>query len=167
MRILVLFLSLLTAASAQVAKPLITSELGGRELTFLRRADEQGLTMIYLAELGKSKGSTDAVRALADVLGTTESKEHDQLITLGVTKGLTFPVGTPGAVARFKTLLDPLEKAAFDKAWLGEVSSLAKASIQNFSSGAGCADAEIKKFATAGLTLAQQKLEVVEKVAKR
>lgn len=155
-------------ASAPVPpKPLISSELGGRELTYLHKANEHTLVLMYLADLGKKKGSTEPVRALGELLNATESKELDQLIALGVTKGITFPSGQPGLVKRLSAQLDPLEKEIFDRAWLGELTAIIRASIQNLTSGATLSDAEIKKHAENALALANQKLGVVEKVAKQ
>ena len=64
-------------------------------------------------------------------------------------------------------LLSRLEKAAFDKAWIGEISGVLRASVQNFTTGVASSDEEFKKLAESGLALANQKLEVVKKVAGR
>jgi len=165
-----IFLGLTLAASAQQAapaKPLITSDLGGRELSFLQKANDHGLVLLYLANLAKTKGGTEPVKALADLLATTQAKEHEQLIALGSSKGLTLEQGEPGYVPRLKTLLDPLEKGAFDRAWFGEVSAVLRATVQNFTSGSGVSDPAIKKYATDGLSLANEKLEVVAKIGGR
>jgi len=59
---LLLFLALAVHAPADSTEPLnfkkrvITSDLGGRELAFLTKANEHGVVMNYLAELAKSKG---------------------------------------------------------------------------------------------------------------
>lgn len=165
MRILALLFALVTAAFAQSAKPLITSDLGGRELSFLHNANAQSIVMQRLAQLGKTKGTSERVRVLADLLGTTQEKEHDQLIALAVTKGVTFT--DPGLPKKTQDALAATDDKTFDRVWLEEVENLAKISIQNFSNGAGCADKDVKKFAEAGLPLAEQKLEVVKKVAAR
>jgi predicted outer membrane protein len=148
-------------------KPLITSDLGGRELTFLQKANEQTLVTIFLADLGKNKGESDAIRALGDLLVTTGQKELDQLNGLALTKGLTFPPGQPGMVKRLQNKLASTDKKSFDKTWIGELAAIIQASLQNMSTGAALADPEIQKFAKEGLALAQQKLEVVEKVTKK
>lgn len=169
-RFTAIFLGLALAASAQQpapAKSLITSDLGGRELTFLQKANEHGLVLMYLANLAKTKGGTEPIKALGDLLATTQAKEHEQLIALAASKGLTLDQGEPGAVPRLKTLLDPLEKGAFDRAWFGEISAILRATVQNFSSGAGVSDPAIKKHAADGLALANQKLEVVAKIGGR
>jgi len=168
-RFAAIFLCLASAAFAQQPspKPLITSDLGGRELTFLQKANEHGLVLTYLANLGKTKGGTEPIKALADLLGTTQAKEHEQLLALASSKGLDLVQGEPGSVPRLKTLLDSSEKGAFDKAWFGEISAILRASVQNFSSGAGVSDPAIKKYATDGLALANQKLDVVAKVGGR
>lgn len=165
MRIFAVLLALVITAFAQTAKPIITSELGGRELSFLQKANEHSLVMQRLAELGKKNGATDPVRALADLLATTQGKEHDQLTALAITKGVT--LSDPGLPKKLQDALAATDAKTFDRVWLEEVSNLAKISIQNFSNGAGCADKDIKKFAEEGLALAQQKFDVVKKVAGR
>lgn len=151
--------------STTTPRPIISSDLGGRELTILQKANEHSSLMQRLAEIGKAHASTEPVRALADLLGTTETKEQAQLIALTKAKGVTL---TEAVIP--KKLQDRLASApkdTFDRAWLEEVSGLIKTSIQNYSTGSTSADQDIKKFATDGLALAQQKLDVVKKVAAR
>lgn len=165
MRFLAALLALTFAASAQSPR-IISSDLGGKELSFLSKANEHGLEVIYLSELAKTKGGSEAVRALADLLATTQTKEQEQLIALARAKRIALASDQPGAVKRLHALLNPLENGAFDKAWLGEVSAILRAAVQNFTTGAGSSDKEIKAFADSGLALANQKLGVVQKVAK-
>lgn len=163
-----LFTAACSAAPSQAApKPLITSELGGRELTFLHKANEHTLVLIFLADLGKSKASSDRIRALGDLLLTTETKGLDQLNALALTKGLSFPPGQPGMVKRLQNRLASTDKNSFDSAWVSEVTGIIKAAIQNLSTGTELADAEIKSFANGALALARQELEVVEKVSAK
>ena len=155
-----MFIAVLAAAQS-APKRILSSDLGGRELTFLNRANEQDLLLMQLAELGKTKGHSEAVRVLADVIGTTQEKEHAQLLALARSKGVSLSNWAPGSLDRLRSLLDPLKAEAFDKAWLREVADLLKTSVQNLSAGSGSSDAEIKKSAQAGLSLAEQKLDVV------
>ena len=166
--VLILILAATLHAPAQPAKKtILSSDLGGRELTFLNKSNEHDLVLIHLAELGKTKGTAEATRALADLLGTTQEKEHAQLTALARTKGVSLSSAQPGTIKRIHSLLDPLGKAAFDKAWMAEVTDVLKASVQNLTNGSTATDADIKKFATAGLSLAEDKLGVVSKVAAR
>jgi predicted outer membrane protein len=165
---IILVLALVLDASAQQPpKRILSSELGGRDLTFLNRANEQDLVLMALAEVGKSKGSSEAVRVLADLIGTTQEKEHEQLLALARSKGVSVSASAPGSLKRLHTLLDPLKKEAFDKAWLGEIADLLKTSVQNFAAGSASGDPDIKKLASSGLSLAEDKLGAVSKVAGR
>ena len=152
---------------AQEPKRLITSDLTGKELSFLLKAGEQGQMLGWLTDLAKMKSSSEPVRALADLLGTTQAKETEQLLALAQKKGVPMATTAPAAVPRLKAILDPLEKQAFDAAWLTQVGDVIKASIQTYTSGSTVKDEAIQKFASNGLALANQKLEVLEKVAKR
>lgn len=163
MRTPIAFLALATAVFAQTAKPLITSELGGRELSFLHKANEHSVVMQRLAELGKTKGQSEPVRALGDLLGTTQSKEHDQLIALAVTKGISF--SAPPLPKTMQDTLAATDDATFDGVLLEEVANLVKVIIQNCTTGVASADKEITKFAEESLALAEQKLGVIKKVA--
>jgi len=166
MRTIAVFLLLAASVFAQGSK-IISSDLGGRELTFLNKANEHDMVLIYLSELAKTKGSTDAVRALGDLIGTTQTKEHEHLVALARTKAVSFPPGQPGSISRMQNLLGTLEKGAFDRAWLSEVSGILQASIQNYTTGSSSSDSAIKKFAEPGLDLANRKLDAVKKVAAR
>lgn len=168
MKPLLLLLVLAASADAQespLRKPLITSDLGGRELTFLTKANEQGVLMNYLADLAKTKSESKHVQALGELLATTQARENSSLIQLASGKGLNFPARTPLAIKKLAARLDPLSGAEFDKACLAELVALAKDAVANYELGAQSRDAEIKAFADQGLQLAQQKLGVTEKVA--
>ncbi len=121
--------------------------------------------MQHLAELGKTHASAEPVRVLADLLGTTETKEHSQLLALTKAKGVTLTEAV--MPKKLQDRLSAAPKDAFDQTWLEEVSGLIKTSIQNYSAGSTSTDKDIKKFAEDGLALAQQKLDVVKKVASR
>lgn len=166
MRTIAVFLILAASVFAQGSK-IISSDLGGRELSFLNKAHEHDMVLIYLSELAKTKGSTDAVRALGDLIGTTQTKEHEHLVALARTKAVSLPGSQPGSISRMQSLLGALDKSAFDKAWLGEVSGILQASIQNYTTASSSSDAAIKKYAEPGLDLANRKLDAVKKVAAR
>src|SRR5215204_6736852 len=112
----ILALSLTAGAQEPLRKPLISSDLGGRELTFLTKANEYGVLLNYLAEIAKTKGAGEQFRAIADLLGSTQQKENDRLIQLAANKGKTFPAQTPGALKKIQAKLEPLSGPEFDTA---------------------------------------------------
>ena len=169
-RFLPIILSLFLAAAgiaqnAEIKKPLINSDLGGRELGFLIKANEHGVLMLYLAELAKTKSAGKAVQALGDLLASTQGEENSRLIQLASSKGMSFKAETPAALKKLQTRIDSLTGEAFDKACVGEIVLLAKEAVANYESGAKSKDAEIQAFAAQGLQLAQDKQKIAQKVA--
>ena len=153
------------AQNAEVKKQLITSDLGGRELGFLVKANEHGVLMLYLAELAKTRSATKSLVALGDLLASTQGEENSRLIQLASGKGMSFKAETPVALKRLQTRIDLLKGEAFDKACVGEIVLLAKESVANYESGAKSKDAEIRAFAEQGFQLAQEKQKIAQKVA--
>lgn len=153
------------AQTADVKKPLITSDLGGRELGFLTKANEHGVLMLYLAELAKTRSTAKPVQALGELLASTQSEENSRLIQLASGKGMSFKAETPATLKRLQTRIDSLTGEAFDKACVGEIVLLAKESVANYESGAKSKDAEIRAFAEQGLALATEKQKIAQKVA--
>ena len=160
-------LALLAAAPSQsdLKKPLLTSDLGGRELTFLTKANEHGVLMNFLADLAKTKGDSKSVRDLGGILATAQDGENSRFIQIAAGLGLHFKAQTPAAMKRLHAKLDPLTGPAFDTACLAELTVLTKEIVANYESGAKCQDAEIQAFAEQALPLAREKLSVLGKVS--
>lgn len=161
----ILVVNACAAAETAVKKPLISSDLGGRELGFLVKANEHGVLMLYLAELAKTRGAGKPVQALGELLASTQSEENSRLIQLASGKGMSFRAETPPALKRLQTRIDTLTGEAFDKACIGEIVLLAKEAVGNYESGAKSKDTEIRAFAEQGLQLAQDKQKIAQKVA--
>jgi hypothetical protein len=162
-------LALAAAAFTQepLRKPLITSDLGGREITFLMKANEFGVLLNYLSETAKTKGAGEQFRAIGDLLATTQQKENDRLIQLAANKGKTFPAETPGALKKVQARLDPLSGAELDKACAAELKRMLDAVAANYEAGAKSTDADIKAFAEQGLAMTKDKLSVVDKLVQQ
>src|SRR5262245_35074237 len=75
-------------APAPFKKPLITSDLGGRELAFLTKANEDGVIMHYLSDLAKTRGESESVRELGESFAAAQEEETNRLIELAAGKGL-------------------------------------------------------------------------------
>ena len=164
---LLLALSLTVLAQEPLRKPLISSDLGGRELSFLTKANENGVLLNYLAELGKSKGAGEQFRAIAELIGSTQQKENDKLIQLAANKGKSFPAQTPEALKKMQAKLEPLTGAEFDKACAAELKRVLDAVAANYESGAKSKDADIQAFADQGLAMTKDKLGVVDKLVQQ
>jgi len=152
--------------SQEFKKPLISSDLGGRELGFLTKANEHGILLLYLAELLQDRSTAKPVQALGELLASTQGEENSRLIQLASGKSTNFKAETPPALKKLQTRLGATVAATFDKAAVGETVLLLKESIANYEAGAKSKDAEIQAFADQGLQLAKEKLGIATKVAE-
>jgi predicted outer membrane protein len=152
-------------APLEFKKPVITSDLGGRDLGFLTKANEQGVIMHYVSELAKTKGESAGVRELGERFAAGQEEETNHLIELTAGKGLNFKAQTPPAIKKIHTRLNPLTGAAFDKACVAELTALARDIVANYEAGAQSKDPEIKTFADEGLTHAREDLEAARGLA--
>lgn len=150
----------------ELKRPLITSELGGRELTFLTKANEHGVLMMYLAETLQTKSAAKPVQALGELLASTQSEESSRLIQLAAGKGMSFKALTPTSLKRLQTRLGSLTGPAYDKAVIGETNLLIKETIANCEAGAKSKDPDVQAFAAQSLELAKEKLSIATKVAE-
>jgi len=153
-------------AQSEAPKRLITSDLGGRELSFLQKANEQGVLLMYLTETVKTKGTKEQVKALGELFASTQEKENARLLQLANDKGVTFPASPPELLKKLRSRLEPLEKDVFDSRWLTELTALARESVANFESGAKSTDKDIKNYAESGIALAREKVSVLEKLGR-
>jgi hypothetical protein len=155
------------AQDTTLKKPLISSGLGGRELTFLTSANENGVLLNYLAETAKAKASGEQFRAVADLLGSTQQKENDRLVQLAANKGKTFPAQTPATLKKIQAKLEPLSGPEFDAACGAEFKRVLDQVAANCELGAKAADPDIKAFAEQGLAMTKDKLGVVNKLVQQ
>ena len=168
---LILFLALAAHVPAadtkplEFKKPLVSGDLGGREMAFLTKANEHGVLMHYLAELAKTKGESPSARELGEQFATAQDEETNRLIELASDKGLSFKAQSPPAIKKIHVRLTPLTGPAFDKACLAELAAHAQTILNNYEFGTQCQDAEIKSFAEEGAPLARERLEAANKAA--
>lgn len=159
-----LFVSI--APAQELKKPLITSELGGRELSFLTKANEHGVLLLYVAEMLQTKSAAKPVQALGELLAATQSEENSRLVQLAAGKGTSFKALTPPSLKKLQTRLGSLTGLAYDKAAVGETILLIKDEIANCEAGAKSTDSEVQAFAAQALQLANEKLSIAMKVAE-
>ena len=148
-------------------KPLISSDLGGRELSFLTKANENGVLLNYLAEEAKTKAAGEQLRAIGDLLANTQQKENDKLIQLAANKGKSFAAQTPASLKKLQAKLAPTSGADFDKACAAELKRVLDEVAANFEAGTKSKDADIKSFAEQGLAMTKDKLGVVDKLVQQ
>jgi hypothetical protein len=145
---------------------LISSELGGRELNFLMKANEHGVLMLYLGETLQTTSVAKPVQALGELLASTQGEENSRLVQLAAGKGTSFKALTPASLKKLQTRLGSLTGPAFDKAAVGEAVLLIKEAVTNCEAGAKSKDPDVQAFAAQSLELAKEKLSIAMKVAE-
>jgi len=151
-----------TAAASPPA--LITSDLGGRDLLFLTSALDHGQTLVYLSDLAKSKAETEQVKAVGDVLSSTQVEENKMLARLATMKGITLSATEAATKKKLAAKLDKLTGPKLDKALMEEIIATSEKAVSTFEVAAQTKDADIKAFVDRGLPMAKEKLLIVNKV---
>ncbi len=142
-----------------------TADLGGRDLRFLAEAAEHGLAQIFLGELGKTRGEGDKLKAVAALLLTTQQQENDKLVRLGAGKGVTLGASEAAGQKGLAKKFEKLTGQQFDRLWFDEMIALNQRAIATYEIGVASNDTEIKSFAEKALSLAREKLLVMQKVS--
>jgi putative membrane protein len=142
-----------------------SSELRARDFQFLAAAMESGELQLYLGELAKAKAETDQVKAVGDVLASTQVEENKKLANLASLKGIpllsTEPAGKTAVAAR----LDKLNGPKFDKVLMEEIIAVNQKAVATYEAALNSSDDDIKAFANEGLTLAKEKLTLASKMS--
>jgi predicted outer membrane protein len=144
---------------------LISSEIGGLDLRFIREAFEAGMLQSYLGELAKTKGQTEHVRKLGTALAAEQAAEVEQLGKLAARKGV--PVPSDPAAVRGKLVgeLEALDGLKFDKAVLDQFLAVNRLAVSAYEAGANSKDADIKSFVGQMLPVAKARLQLASKMA--
>jgi predicted outer membrane protein len=144
---------------------ILSSEIGGLDLRFIRSAHEAGLLQTYLCDLARGRGHSDTVRKLGNALAAEQVAEVEQLDKLAMRKGV--PVTTDAAAARTKLVgeFESLDGLKFDKALLDQFLAVNRLAVSAYEAGAGSQDAEIKSFVSQMLPVAKARLQLASKMA--
>ena len=140
-------------------KGLIQSELGGREMQFLRDAIRASREQIALARLAADKASSDQVMIVAETIGSAEATEHKELARLAEARHVT----VEASPVKFDAL-SALTGAKFEKAWIERLIEVSSASAAAYELGAGAQDPEIRNFAGKMLPVAKARLQVASRL---
>ena len=144
---------------------LISSDIGGLDLRFLRNASEAGLLQAYLGELAKTKGQTDHVRKLGATLASTQAEENEQLGKLATRKGVSIPGEVAAVRSKLVGELEMLEGLKFDKAVLDQLLAVNRLAVSAYEAGANSQDPDIKNFVSQMLPVAKARLQLASKMA--
>lgn len=150
--------------AAAAPAPLITTEVGGRDLTFLTNAVEHGRVQLYLGDLAKTKATTEQVKAVGEVLFSTQEEENKKLTRLAAMKGITIVSADAAGKKGLSEKLGPLTGAKFDKALMEEIIKVNQQAVSTYEAAAGTKDEDIKAFVDLGLPLAKEKLLLANKM---
>jgi predicted outer membrane protein len=151
-------------APAGASGKLISSEIGGLDLRFLREATVAGLLQGYLGELAKTKGSTEQVRKVGETLAATP-EENTLLAQLAARKGVSVPTDPATVRARLVGDFETLEGLHFDKALLEQLLAVNRLAVAACEAGAASQDADIKAFVAQMLPVAKARLQHTSKMA--
>lgn len=154
-----------TGAPAVEPGKLISSEVGGLDLRFIRNASEAGLLQACLGELAKTKGQTDHVRKLGATLASTQTEENEQLGKLAARKGIPVPADIETVRSKLVGELETLEGLKFDKAVLDQFLAVNRLAVSAYESGTNSQDPDIKNFVSQMLPVAKARLQLASKMA--
>ncbi len=124
--------------------------------SFVRRAAQDGMTEVKLAEVAQQKSQSDAVKSFAMHMQQDHSKANSELESLASSKSLTVPTSLD---ARHQKMVDALSSksgAAFDTAYANAMVKDHKQAIALFKQAQKSKDADIASFAAKTLPTLQQ-----------
>ena len=144
---------------------IISSEISGLDLRFLRNATQAGVLLSYLGELAKARSQTDHVRKLGATLATAQLEESAALGKLAARKGVTVPTDPVAIRLPEMESLEALEGLKFDKAALEQILAVNRLAVSAYEAGVSSQDSEIKSFVSQMLPVAKARLQLTSKMA--
>lgn len=141
-----------------------SGNIGGPDLQFLFSAIEEGNLQLFLGELARTKAETNQVRALGDVLSSTQREENEKLLRLATMKGVTMRDAEPSGKKAVAAKLEKLNGPKFDKTVMEEIVNVTERAVATFEAAANTKDGDIKAFIEEGLPLAKEKLLLANKM---
>ena len=144
---------------------IVSSEIGGLDLRFLREATTAGLLQAYLGELANAKGSAEQVRRIGGSFAATQAEETAQLQRLAARKGVTVPLDPAAARANLAGDVASLDGLKFDKAVLDHLVAANRLAVSAYEAGARSQDQDIRAFVGQMLPVAKARLQLASKMA--
>jgi putative membrane protein len=156
---------LFAAASAAVlaAAPALAQSTAKADKSFIDNVARDGQGEVAIAQLAEQKGSSPAVKQLAQRLVADHTKANQQLQQIAEQEGVTPPKGMSQEQSDTRAKLEKLNGAAFDRAFLqGQVQDHQK-DVQYFQREANTLqDPKLKSFAQQTLPVLQQHLQMAQ-----
>lgn len=124
--------------------------------TFVKRAAQDGMTEVKLAELAQQKSQSDAVKSFALRMQQDHSQASSELQSIASSKNISVP---PSLDARHQKLVDQLSGksgAAFDKAYAKAMVKAHEQAVALFKRAQSSKDPSISSFAAKTLPTLQE-----------
>ena len=151
-------------AKAPGGSELITTEIGGRDLQFFTASIENGLIVVSLGELAKTRAEVGAIKDVGSALANTQTEENKQLVRLAALKGVTLSTDAPAQQAAVTEELGKLTGSNFDKACMDRIIAASKESVAAYEGAVASKDSDIKSFSEQMLPISKEKLRLAEKM---
>jgi predicted outer membrane protein len=168
-----LALALLSASASEPSKttqappkrPLISSELDGKDLEFLQTAKRLSVLQKWLGDEA-AKAETDQIKAVGGALKAAQEDEDKLLDTIAAQKGVNFPTDNrlPADLRKLAEQFGSLKGPKFDKAVLDHILSANQQEAATIEAATHSKDEDIKMFAERVLPLSKEKLQLAQKV---
>ena len=151
-------------AKAPGGSELITTEIGGRDLQFFTASIENGLIVVSLGELAKTRAEVGAIKDVGSALANTQLDENKQLVRLAALKGVNLSTQPPAKQTKLEAELEKAAGSAFDKACMDGIIAASKDSLAAYESAVESKDGDIKGFSDQMLPISKEKLRLAEKM---
>lgn len=153
------------AAPEPRSAPIISSEIGGRDLLFLTNALQHGEVQLYLGKLAKDRAMTEQLKAVGAVLASNQDEENKKVARLATMKGVSLAASESALKKKLAEKLEPLTGPKFDKTLMEEIVAINQAAVANYEQAQITKDEDIKAFVEDGLPNAKEKLLLANKMS--
>ncbi len=146
--------------------PLISSEVGGRDLQFFHSAVDVGRLEGWLGDLAKNKAETDQIKAIGDALQSTQAESTRFLARLARGKGVDLPNSktAPTQQKKIADQLGALKGPKFEKALMEQIVVAAQQSVAVYEGAMKSKDEQIRRFAEQMLPISKEKLTLAGRI---
>jgi len=144
--------------------PILSTEIGGRDLGFLMGAAPQIALLAGLADLAKSRAVTPEVQSEAATVSKEQTAAAAQLKDLAARDHVSLGGDPDDQGGKVLADLRKLDGVKFDKAFLDAQADAQDALETTLNGGATSSDQSIKTFATANLQTLKEERDRVRKL---
>lgn len=143
---------------------IISADISGNDLQFLRSASEQGLLEANLGELAEMRAQSSEVKIFGQTLAKYHATQNEQLKLLAIKKGVTVPASLNPRQSSLAERLTKLQGLKFDKAYMEEMIVEQQNYDALFEQATQSGDPDIKSFVNTALPSIKQHLALVRNI---